>query len=375
MSSFIPGSALGVALASTLLCAPAHAADGFKLRYPLSGTLGGEVLAPIDKPGWFGSAMVTQIRVDKVTDDTGNSRQQPVAGTFATPAPVAGAVRTANFSGSVAIETEQDQTQANLILGYLTQQTWAGGRLSFAVNVPYTTKLERKLALSGATPALGTLQPALTSPPLPPGAAATAQAAAQAGFASGYQANLAAQSAAGTVEMSGIGDVEVGAAWAWQQHQLKVVAGAVLALPTGEYDAASTANIGFGNYYTLRPGVMVAWSPNQTITLAGKASFGISSRNKDNDVRSGNFAGIDAVAMTRTPIGVVGGQFIRVQQVQDDSGGTFGPNRFRANGAGLFYTTLVPVLGAALNLQYMKMIDTRNAMSGSFYQVRLSKQF
>lgn len=97
--------------------------------------------------------------------------------------------------------------------------------------------------------------------------------------------------------------------------------------------------------------------------------------NKDNDIRSGNFAALDAVAMTRTPVGVVGGQFIRVQQVQDDSGGPFGPNRFRANGAGLFYTTLVPFLGAALNVQYMKMIETRNALSGSFYQLRLSKQF
>ena len=39
----------------------AYAADGSKLRFPLSGSLGGEIAAKQLTPGLYGSVVVTQI--------------------------------------------------------------------------------------------------------------------------------------------------------------------------------------------------------------------------------------------------------------------------------------------------------------------------
>lgn len=375
IKSFASRHTLGVALAASLVGSSALAADGFKLRFPLAGTLAGEMLAPAEMPGWFGNATLTQFNSGKLTDDTGEARRQPVAGVFVTPGPVAGSVRTAPYNGVVAVDSRQKQTQANLVLGLRTEQTYAGGRWSFAANLPYTIKLDHKLALSGSTPSLGPLQPALATPPLPQGAAAQAQATAQAGFGNAYQASLGARSVAGTDEMDGLGDLEVGAAWGRQTDGLKVAAGAWLSIPTGKYDPAASANVGFGKYFTLRPSVLVAYSPNEMLTLGARVSLGLNSRNRDNDIRSGNFAALDAAVMVRTPVGAIGAQVVRVQQYQDDSGGLFGGNRFRSTGAGVFYAIPIRVLDAALTVQYMKMIATRNAQAGDFYQVRLSKQF
>lgn len=369
------GNAIGVALLLGVFAGKAAAADGFRLRFPLSGTLGGEIVAPVNKPGWFGSLVVTQIEIDKVTDGSGNARVDTVSGTFATPQPVAGAVRTATYSGTVGFDARQSQTLTNLMFGYLTDQTYGGGRLLVHFNLPYATRLDQGLTLSGQTPTLSPLSPPLTSPPLPPGAAAQVQGAAQAGFNNAYQASLASGSAAGTGVISGFGDAEVTGAWVYQQDRIKLVAGATVSIPTGDYDSRSAVNVGYGNYYTLRPGVAVAWSPSQDWTIGGRASLGFNTRNRDNDIRTGNFAALDLAAAYRTPIGVVGPHLIHVRQYQDDSGGNFGANRFNATGAGVFFATLVPPIGAVLNVSYMQMLEAKNALSGSFLQLRLSKAF
>jgi hypothetical protein len=350
---------------------PAAAADGFRLRYPLSGTLGGEIVAPVDRAGWFGSVVTTHIDIDKVTGEDGHARRQAVAGQFATPVPIGGAVRTATYSGSIDFDARQTQTTANLMVGYVSEPDYGGGRLSLMLNLPYTLRLDSTVRLSGQTPTLSPLAPALP----PGGPAEAAQAAAQAGFATAYQAGLAAQSAAGTVVVDGFGDAEVTGAWVQQQEQWRVVAGATLVLPIGEYDPAQTINVGFGNYYTLRTGLALAYAPSPAWTLGARASLGFNSRNSDNDIRSGNYATLDLAAAWRSPIGIVGPHLVHVQQVQDDSGGMFGANRYRATGAGLFFATRIAPLEAGLNLAYMQMVDSRNALSGSFLQLRLSKAF
>ena len=42
------------------------AADGWKVRFPLSGTLGGEIAAPIGAGGLYGQVSVTQLELDKL---------------------------------------------------------------------------------------------------------------------------------------------------------------------------------------------------------------------------------------------------------------------------------------------------------------------
>jgi len=351
------------------------AADGFKVRFPLSGSLGGEIVAQIENPGFFASASLTQIEIDKITDGTGNAFQQVKSGVFATPSPIAGAVRTASYSGTVGIDLQQSQTNANLIVGYQTEKSYAAGHLLLALNLPYTTRLNRQASYAGLTPTLSTLAPALRSPPLPQGTGAAAQAAAQAGFNTAYQAQLSALSKAGTGVTDGMGDAELTAAWIYRKDDLKVVTGLTLAMPTGTYDAASQINIGFGNFYTLRPGVAVAYNPYENWTLGARGSLGFNSRNKDNQIKSGNYGALDLAAAYRSPIGVFGPHLLLVKQYTDDDGGTLGANRFSSNGAGVFFTSLIPRIEAAINLSYLTTLSSRNALSGSFYQLRVSKAF
>jgi hypothetical protein len=341
----------------------------------LSGTLGGEIVAQVENPGFFASASLTQIEVDKITDDTGNSFQQIKTGAFATPAPIAGAVRTATYSGTIGIDLKQSQTNANLIVGYQTEKHVAGGHLVLALNLPYTTRLSRQSSYSGTTPTLTTLSPALTSPPLPAGTGAAAQASAQTGFNAAYQAQLAALSAAGTAAIEGAGDAELTAAWVYRQDDLKVVTGLTLAMPTGKYDSTSQMNIGYGNFYTLRPGAAVAYNPSANWTLGLRGSLAFNTRNKDNQIKSGDYGALDIAAAYRSPIGVFGPHVVVVRQYADDEGGALGANRFSSTGAGFFYTTLIPKLEAAVNLSYLKTLSSRNALSGSFYQLRVSKAF
>lgn len=371
-----PGWQALVACAAACSAATAvHAADGFKLRFPLSGTLGGEIAVATETPGFFGSVVATQIELDKVTDGNGDPRQVASSGVFATPTPIAGRVRTATWAGTAETDFRQSQTNANLILGYLTEGHYGGGRLSFVLNLPYTTRLDRRLTLSGPTPTLSTLSPALTSPPLPAGTAAAAQAAAQAGFSTAYQAQLGVQSAAGSGVVDGLGDAELTAAWVGRAEGLRVVTGVTLAVPTGRYDAAKSINVGFGNFYTLRPGVALAYNPAPAWMLGLRASMGFNTRNRDNHIRSGDFGALDLALAYRSSFGVFGPHVLMVRQVSDDLGGSVGPNRFAATGLGGFFTTRVPGVDAALNLYYMTMVNARNALSGSFYQLRLSKAF
>ncbi|WP_048439934.1 transporter [Caenimonas sp. SL110] len=365
-SSWRPISTCGLAV---VFAQAAFAADGFKLRYPLAGSLGAELLAPADRSGWFGNIGVTHVTAGKLTDDTGERRQQGVSGPFV--APIAGQTRTASFTGVVDVDARQEQSRVNLVLGYRTGPALAGGRWAFAVSLPYTLNLDRTLALTGSTPTLTSLQPAV-----PAAAAQQAQAGAQASFDTAFQADLATRSARGTFEgKHGLGDMDVALFWQKQIQEVKVAVGASLGIPTGEHDPAAPANIGFGRYVTLRPSVLLAYSPNDVLTVGSRLTVGLNSRNTDSDIRSGNFVAIEAGAALRTSFGAVGSQLVRVQQFQDDSGGIYGANRFRSTGIGVFYTVPVRALDLALTLQYMKMLETRNAQTGAFYQMRLSKQF
>ena len=349
----------------------AYAADGWKLRFPLSGTLGGEIVSNKLNPGLFGNVVVTQVEVDKMSGNDGDSLRLTQAGSFSTsPNLVAGQVRTASYSGSAAVAVKQSQTNTNLLLGYLTEEEYYGGRLVFSVNIPHAS-LSRTFTVTGTTPTLSSLAPAV----VPLQAAAQAQAAVQQGFGTNYQATLASNSAKGTGSASAVGDIEVTGAWVQVKDNVKVVLGTTLAMPTGQYDKDSALNVGFGNYYTLRSGAAVSFKTNENLTLGARASLGFNSPNTDNGVRTGNFWGLDLAAAYLTPIGVFGPHLLQVTQYEDDQGGNFGGNRFSATGAGVFYTTLIRPINAGLNFSYMQMLDSRNALSGSFVQIRLTKAF
>ncbi len=311
----------------------ASAAEGFRVRYPLAGTLGGEMLAPIT-PGMFGSLVATQININKLTDNTGASYRTALS---ALP------------PATVDVGIDLQQNIYNLILGYTTTEKFADGHLSLIVNLPYST-IDRNMS---ATSSLPLLQPFATA---------------------------LAQQASGQVK--GLGDLEVTTAWSRKTERLKLVLGMSVSSPTGDNDNASGINVGYGNFYTLRTGAAIAVQATEKFTIGSRLSLGFNTKNRDNNWHSGDFYALDVAAGYTTPLGVLGTHFIRVEQYTNDVGAktivnapiTDG-NRFVSNGAGLFFTTRIEPVGASLNLSYMHTLESRNAMAGSYIQARLSKLF
>jgi hypothetical protein len=370
----------------------ALAAEGFKLRFPVSGTLGGEIVAPMPSEGTFGSIVVTDINVNGITGSDGNPLQQTTAVPVVIPEPQATAVATkaltgtayagaisqvatilkngtASVSGTSNIEVQKyHQTVVNITLGHVLSNDVNGGRLVTVVNIPYAAVFDTSIKATGS---------------LTPGSATGVQQAANnvaaAAAADKYKASLAAVGESASVSISGLGDIEASLLWEKSMDAVKVVAGATLVMPTGEYEytpGTLKPNIGFGNYYTLRTGLGVAYTASESMTLGARASLGFNSQNMDSYVRSGDYYGIDLAAAFRTPVGVVGPHLTMLRQYTDDTGSALGANRLSITGAGFFYTVPIVALGkAGLNIAYMKTTDTKNSLMGNFVQARLTKVF
>ncbi|NVE01266.1 transporter [Massilia sp. BJB1822] len=361
----IKAATLAVVGITSSISVSALAAEAFQLRYNLAGSLGGEMFAPPDQAGWAGGVALTYLDVNKVTGDDGKLlRQQVPGGVVPLPAPTPAALYPSYAAQSVEIIGTGSMPQWNLGVGYLTQDTYGGGRLGFALNVPYATKRQYFDAHSTA--------PVLKWNPAVP---AATRAAVAARFNSQYQATLDGMADAETGEVSGIGDIELQAGWLYVHEKVRVLAGASVVLPTGKYDAASGPDIGYGNFYTFRPAIQVAYLPTPDLAIAGKLTLGLNTKNHDNDLRSGNWVGLEAAVGYKTPVGVIGIHGVRVQQYQDDRNNPWGSSRLRSTNAGLFFTTKIPSTDIAVTLQYMATTDSRNAKHGDFTQVRMLKLF
>jgi len=342
----------------------AHAAEGFEPRYNLAGSLGGEIFAPPDQTGWALGMAVTRVPVRRVTGGDGKDMVLPVPGaTLAVPG-LPAALHPSYAAGSSTVFGEGSMTRSDLAIGYLSKEQYGGGRLAFLLDLPFIRK-EQHIGIAGATPGL--------SWPAPMPAAMQAGVAGQ--FRSQYQDALAAQGAATTGTVHGLGDAELMAGWQYVGEQLRVLAGAALVLPTGKYSADPYPDAGTGNFRTLRPALQVAYLPTPRLALGAKLSLGLNTRNRDNQLRSGNWAGLELAAGYMTPIGVIGLHALRVQQYQDDDNNPYGPARFRSTNAGAFFTTRLPVLDAVMTLQYIDTTASRYAKHGSFTQLRLIKLF
>lgn len=357
------------AAALTLLALAAgavHAAEGFAPRYNLAGSLGGEMFAPPEQSGWGVGVAYTRVDVEKLTGGDGHDLK------ITTPAgsvPLPGAPASlypSYAANSVTLLGGGSFDIYNLALGYVTADTYEGGRLAFLVNVPLGRKTQ-SFRFRTTVPALS--WPSDTVPD------ATTRTAVEQQFAANYLGALNAQTGAETGTEEGLGDVELQAGWMLNTAQWRVLAGVSLVTPTGTYDAAAGPDIGTGNFYTLRPAVQVAWLPTPDWSIAGKLTMGFNTRNDDNELRSGNWAGLEAALGYMTPVGPVGLHAVHVQQVQADSQNPYGAARYRSTSLGAFYTTRVPGIDAVLTLQSMQMLDSRYAKHGSIYQLRMIKLF
>jgi hypothetical protein len=343
----------------------ANAGEGFQIRYNIAGSLGGESFTPPNTSGLALGLAMTRMSIDKVTGDDGNLLTKTVpGGTVPLPAPTPSALYPTYESKNVQIDGKGTLDLLNFVAGYVTTDSYSGGRLIFAVNVPYGRKTQT-FGVNGTTPPLS------FNPAIPP----ATQAAVSAGFDAKYQGGLAAQAASETGEISGIGDTDLLMGWVFSDDKLRVLAGASLVLPTGKYDSAPGPDIGFGNFYTLRPAVQAAYLPRPDISVSGKFTLGFNTTNKDNNLKSGNWAALEGAAAYMTPIGPVGVHMIYANQYQDDTGNPWGSSRFQTTNGGVFFTTKIPGIDTVMTAQYMSTIDSRNAKSGTFAQLRFLKAF
>ncbi|MGZ8287680.1 MAG: transporter [Telluria sp.] len=354
-------TAAGIALLAGSAAA-AQAAEGFEPRYNLAGSLNGEIFAPPDLKGWAFALAATRVPVRRVSGDDGKDLTLPVpGGTLAVPG-LPDALQPSWGPGRATVHGNGAMTRYDMVVGYLSEDRYGGGRLAFAVDLPFIRK-DQHIGMSGAAPAL--------SWPGPVPDAVQAGVASQ--FGSQYQGGLAAQGAAASGVLDGAGDAEVMAGWQFVGERWRVLGGAALVLPTGKYSADPGPDTGTGNFRTLRPALQLAYLPTPRLAFGTKLSLGLNSRNRDNQLRSGNWFGVELAAGYMTPVGVVGLHALRVQQYQDDDGNPFGPSRFRSTNAGAFFTTKVPGLDAIVTLQYIDTTASRHAKHGSFTQLRLVK--
>ncbi len=372
--------ATAVTLALAVITTNASGAEGFKTRQTPMGIFGGEIAAQADQPGFFGTVLLSSVRIDKVAGDgSGGDAQLP-----ARSAPIPAALPGGPYTVSVPANTftiHHTQTNLNLVGGYLTESVYAGGRIALAINVPYVS-MDRTFSLS---PITSSVSPTPSSPPIPAAALPSVKAGiagAQAQIVSAYQTQvLASQNAS----VNGIGDTEFSAVWIRHQDRLKVAAGVSVFLPTGVYDKTRGPNPGYGNFYSVRPGVALTYSLNKDhkaeawdsgITIAGRFSMMFNGTNSDTDYRTGNIAYAEAAIVKVMGDWAIGTNLMRVQQVTDDSGagvaaaGFTSPMALRVNSIGPFLSYKLPGKNAGLNLTYSHNFDGRNAQLADILQLR-----
>jgi hypothetical protein len=339
-----------------------QAAEGFEPRYNLAGSLGGEIFAPPDQTGWaFGTAL-TRVPVRRVSGADGKDLTVSVpASKLAVPS-LPAALQPSYGSTSATLHGQGAMTRWDIGVAYLSTEQYGGGRLVAALDLPFIRR-DQQVTLSGATPALS------WPGPVPP----SVQAGVTSQFGSQYQSTLAARSAGATGELHGIGDAELMAGWQFVGERWRVLGGTSLVLPTGKYQADPKPDAGTGNFRTLRPALQLDYLPTSALALGAKLSLGLNTRNRDNQLRSGNWVGLELAAGYKTSLGVVGLHALRAQQYQDDDGNPLGPSRFRSTNAGAFFTTRLPLLDAVVTLQYIDTLSSRFAKHGNITQLRIIK--
>ena len=134
----------------------------------------------------------------------------------------------------------------------------------------------------------------------------------------------------------------------------------------------------------MRPGVAATYNlnPKHTdeawdagVTIAGRVSYGINTRNKDTDYKSGNFIYAEGGIVKVTGDWAYGLNVLSMQQISDDTGTGVpaGGNRYKSNGVGPFVSFKLPGKDSGFNLQYSESFGGRNAVVIKGLQLRFVK--
>ena len=295
------------ALSVLTLSLNALASEGFRTHYSPGGTLTGETtISQEDRPGYFASVFFTSLNVDQINGADGNgtgANAVITGGIFNSGGPLTGNGPTFNaLTGTTNIllnqSVAQAQTQANILAGYVTQDSYLGGKLIAAVNIPVAT-ITRTVTASLDSTQYNQLA-----------AAPTLRAAI------GVLGNQLAASKSGTA--GGLGDIEITGAWSkYNGTNMKYIAGVTVVAPTGDFDANAPVNVGYG-YYTIRPSVAAIYHEN-TWSFGGRATYGYNTTNNNTSYQSGNFAAFELSGAYKLPNVSLGLNLTQFIQVTDDT--------------------------------------------------------
>ena len=347
--------------ASFLLCVfggNAFAAEGFQVRYNLAGSIGPEIFSKPSASGFVGGVVQTSIRIDKITGDDGNNLKVDVAGGKVTGTPF-----TYGASKPV-VAAEGSLDTSTFVIGYIGNESGSGVREIYGFNVGYGHKAQ-SFKLSGQTPSVN----------FPNGTPGGTQSAVNAGLNTSYQKGIAGMAAAETGSTDGFGDAEFTFGVASTNGDMRVVTSVTLITPTGGYNSAAGPDIGYGNFYTVRPSIQATYKTSENFGLGAKFTLGLNTNNTDNGVKSGDWFAYEAGGSYMTRLGPIGVQLIHIEQYDGDTGNSFGSSKLQTTNAGVFFTTKIPTLDIIVTGQFASTLDSKNSKSGTFGQLRLSKLF
>ena len=333
----------------------AQAAEGFKVRYPITGALGPELTVFEPVPGTIGSVAMAFADLTALNGNDGHAAWTPPLTN------AAGATQTAQ------INFKQHQAALQAYVGHVVALQAHADFLVLGLNVPYALSVHRSLRF----PTVRATLPDGT--PTTPGA--------------GFLAGLAAQARTNNLSTGGFGDADVSLTWVHVADRWKLGTGLGIGLPNGDFHSQSSGapgtpaiNVGTGRFYTFRPTTTVSYQAADRLTLGVRATVGLNTVDTVDHWRSGNFWAMELAAVYRSPVGAFGLQGVVVKQFQDDRGGQsgsqpggYGANRYQTGAAGVFYAARFGETG--VNLGYTSQFRAVNAYAGQLFQLRVSHEF
>ncbi|MFW9616780.1 SphA family protein [Aquabacterium sp.] len=391
LSVSVAPAKLSAVVLAVVAASSAMAADNGLQRYS-PGIGGSDMTTPL-VPGWYVQMPMVAYHANKVK---GNDGKDAMGAGVVTPDP-ANAQQTAlfNAAGYAAGVTATYKTKLKAETYALQPRvTYLGTNRLFGANVGFTAMLplvRRKLDLSAQDVSVPdafrtSITGVLTA--MNGGNAALGGAAA-AGAIGNIQAGVAAKVSAASSATLGFGDVEVSPVLHWEigDHQAVTFAPTIV-LPTGDYDATTRTNAGYGNFFTFRPSVQYAYIGDGW-DVGARLVLSFNTRNKDNGYFSGNVANVDWQAMKFVSDDVrVGlqGYFVRqyTNDTQDLSGYStvqqqtlaktiVNGNKISVNGVGPAVGWLKNGGEMLIEGKFLKEFDARNRTEGQAVWLTVSK--
>lgn len=329
-----------LSLAVTGLCGalvgPAFATEGGHVR-ELLGAPSFEMTTPL-LPGWYGQIWYQNYRSKSLRGNDGkqatSSTDVPGVGTI--PLTVEGSVK-----ANVAVTR----------ITYVSEAFVLDGRLGFSITAP-AVQQTTTMRLVPTFPA-GLPQVVVDS----------------------IQGGLAAEGANLSGKTTGMADPEFSAFVDFARDDTRVMVGAAVNAPFGDYDKMRAVNPGSGKYWTLKPTLVVSRSWESGFEAGVYATYAFNSANRDTNVRSGQYVHADWSALLKVTDPMrIGLQGYVLKQVTNDHGPGVdeGGNKGQAVAAGPVFAYIADSGRWGIDAKLVREFAVRNRPLGTTSWLRLN---